>query len=160
MTYPKARKTRSRSRSRNMIKKHLVKSKRINRSRKSKKNHSRKYRGGGFSIKQPNDVENQNLLGNIEYTPMQNISWEQNFTAVDGLQGKIQSFQKNNKSGPRILKLGHGGSGDRIHLLYRSSENSNYPDQNFLIIDSVDSRPIVYNLKLWMLKKFYDFETP
>ena len=68
MTYHKARITRSRSRSRNMRKKHLVKSKRNNRSRKSKKNHSRKYRGGGKP-----EIKFINTRGSVE-EPRENFN--------------------------------------------------------------------------------------
>jgi len=56
MTYPKARITRTRSRSRNMRKKHLVKTKKI----KTKKTHSRKYRGG-MSPEEAERKANENM---------------------------------------------------------------------------------------------------
>lgn len=150
MTYPKARISRSRSRSRNMRKKHLVKSKRNNRSRKSKKTHSRKYRGGD-SIE--TEIERIISAGRAEtlkpYTEFAKASYVFNPTET------VQMF-KNSHAAPLLVKIGTSYGGVRTHWLYRS-----HTREEFLIQESTapGDRPIVvYHLNDWMLDQIYDNE--
>jgi hypothetical protein len=152
MTYPKTRITRSRSRSRNMRKKHLVKSKskRINRSRKSKKTHSRKYRGGGLSAEEIEKVikdiekviEDKNALTLRKY---------KTFPKVSDLTTRniINDFLKDKESDPPLIELGTSYGGMRNHFLYRS------PDKKYFLVTvsyDLNNKKLtnVYYFKPWM----------
>ena len=85
MTYPKARITRSHSRSRNMSNKNIVKSKRINRSRKSNKTHSRKYRGGMEKEKKEAEAKANEQMNIFRLNKMLQKSIRENEAANDAL---------------------------------------------------------------------------
>ena len=125
MTYPKTRKTRSRSRSRsrNMRKKHLVKSKskRINRSRKSKKNHSRKYRGGDSAVSAEDiqaiiDAGNANRMTG-SYFAKQSFLFNSSNT---------NNFLAESRPGPTFIASTSRDALILHHFLYRSKNNYIY----------------------------------
>ena len=152
MTYPKARITRSRSRSRNMRKKHLVKSKskRNNRSRKTKKNHSRKYRGG-WSVSEIEEIIKEGKAKTLE----KGTEFEKAPASVACQPTKTVREFKNSNAEQVLMVIGYSG-GYRRHSLYRSPTHG-----EFLIEESMVPReePIkVYHLEDWMLQQIYEAE--
>ena len=125
MTYPKTRITRSRSRSRNMRKKHLVKSKRNNRSRKSKKNHSRKYRGGDSAVA-AEDIQAIIDAGNAK------AMTDSDFAKLSFHFNTIKSYLAESRPGdPHQITpgdtptfIGSSSGGALEHFLYRSINNA------------------------------------
>lgn len=144
MTYPKARITRSRSRSRNMRKKHLVKSKRNNRSRKSKKTHSRKYRGGDAAVRVEN-IEAIIRAGKAKTfeqgTDFPKVSYHFNPTE------KIHTFLQHSNPGDPPTMLGTSSGGAREHFLYHSNNNNIFLVYNMPGIKETN----VYYLEEWMI---------
>lgn len=145
MTYPKARITRSRSRSRNMRKKHLVKSKRNNRSRKSKKTHSRKYRGGDAAVR-AEDIEAiiraRKAKTLIPGTIFATVSYHFNPSNT------IHNFLAESTPGYPPTMLGTSSGGALEHYLYRSTNND-----TFLVYNQPSRKETtVYHLDEWMVQ--------
>jgi hypothetical protein len=163
MTYPKTRITRSRSR--NMRKKHLVKSKskRINRSRKSKKNHSRKYRGGDSTVTAA-DIEQIITDGKAETLKVNNVFAE--VSSEYKPSDKINSFLSKRAPGAPPTILGYAYGGGRTHLLYRSKEEKDFLVIVFNTVKYDGSKYViepkeilkVYYLKDWMLEQIRNKE--
>ena len=143
MTYPKARITRSRSRSRNLRKKHLVKSKRINRSRKTKKTHSRKYRGGDSAVA-AESIEAIIADGKAKVVPQ-----ETNFATsfLPATIKKINTFLTHSKPGEPPTFIGSSSEGAVWHFLYRSENRGDFLVYN----EHARMETSVYYLKGWMI---------
>ena len=157
MTYPKTRITRSRSR--NMRKKHLVKSKskRINRSRKSNKNHSRKYRGGDPAVTAEyiQDIIDGNIVTEIPVgTELEKVSSIYNPSIT------IDNFLRESRPHEPPTFLGYCDRGGRTHLLYRSKNNHTFlvivyntvrfDNGEYFIKPNTNKDPIVYHFEPWM----------
>lgn len=142
MAYPKARITRSRSR--NMRKKHLVKSKRNNRSRKSKKTHSRKYRGGDSAV--PANVI-QEMINSGKAMVM---SSDTNFAKVSSIykpSEKIDNFLAKSEPGDTPTFLGSSSGGALEHFLYHSDGGN-----KFLVYYEPGKKNLtVFHLDGWMI---------
>jgi hypothetical protein len=130
-----------------MRKKHLVKSKRNNRSRK--------YKGGNLDriegIIEERDPEDGRR------THVKEMTEGINFAKVSGVYEpvkKITNFMRNNE---RVAELGYTSGGALKHYLYRSDN-----DVCFLVFDyttSINQEPDVYYLRGWMLDAIFNQET-
>ena len=154
MAYPKARitrsRSRSRSRSRNMRKKHLV---------KSKKNHSKKYRGGDSALT-ADQVETA-----IRNTDPVNLTLRNGtiFATVSHYYNpseKIINFLGESEPRENPTFLGTSSGGALVHFLYRSQDNG-----DFLVYyqPSREGKITAYYLKQWMITyigQMEDMENP
>tara|TARA_B100001175_G_C19513652_1_gene645662 strand:+ start:6532 stop:6975 length:444 start_codon:yes stop_codon:yes gene_type:complete len=140
-----------------MRKKHLVKSKskRNNRSRKSKKNHSRKYRGGDSAVA-AEDIQAIIDAGNAKA-----MTYGTNFAKVSYIykpSNTINNFLAESTPGGLPTFIGSSSGGDLEHFLYRSKNNDTFLVYNYNV--RARRETYVYYLEEWMINDIRNIIKP